>query len=155
MVNTYQIYLISDSTGETLDRIFLAIKAQFKNIKYKIQNIPTTITQQTKYSITEPKCYIRSIRTCNFHLDYTSKKLAFYNFFKFITSPIGTSFTIINKQNIAFYLTIVSLALRFLVIFYFIDTVSSLLWAITLSASTYYVVYHIFVYRLLMKISKL
>ena len=32
MNNTYQIYLISDSTGETLDRIFLAIKAQFKNI---------------------------------------------------------------------------------------------------------------------------
>ena len=75
-------------------------------------------------------------------------------FFKFITSPIGTSFTIINKQNIAFYLTIVSLILRFLVIFYFLDTVSSLLWAMTLSASTYYVVYHIFVYRLLMKISK-
>jgi len=36
MNNTYQIYLISDSTGETLDRIFLAIKAQFKNFNYKI-----------------------------------------------------------------------------------------------------------------------
>ena len=30
MINTYDIYLISDSTGETLERIFLAIKAQFK-----------------------------------------------------------------------------------------------------------------------------
>ena len=28
---TYQIYLISDSTGETIDRIFLALKAQFNN----------------------------------------------------------------------------------------------------------------------------
>ena len=28
---TYQIYLISDSTGETIDRIFLALKAQFSN----------------------------------------------------------------------------------------------------------------------------
>ena len=36
MSNTYQIYLISDSTGETLERIFLALKAQFKNIDYKI-----------------------------------------------------------------------------------------------------------------------
>ena len=36
MNNTYQIYLISDSTGETLDRIFLAIKAQFKKFNYKI-----------------------------------------------------------------------------------------------------------------------
>ena len=34
MTNTYQIYLISDSTGETLDRIFLALKAQFLNIEY-------------------------------------------------------------------------------------------------------------------------
>jgi regulator of PEP synthase PpsR (kinase-PPPase family) len=39
MSNTYQIYLISDSTGETLDRIFLALKAQFKNIEYKIHSI--------------------------------------------------------------------------------------------------------------------
>ncbi len=44
MSNTYQIYLISDSTGETLDRIFTAIKAQFKNIKYKIQTYSFTRT---------------------------------------------------------------------------------------------------------------
>ncbi len=37
MSNTYQIYLISDSTGETLDRVFLAIKAQFKNIEYDVK----------------------------------------------------------------------------------------------------------------------
>jgi len=30
---TYQIYLISDSTGETIDRIFIALKAQFINFK--------------------------------------------------------------------------------------------------------------------------
>ena len=35
MNNTYQIYLISDSTGETIDRIFLALKVQFQNFKYK------------------------------------------------------------------------------------------------------------------------
>ena len=34
MSSTYQIYLISDSTGETLERIFLALKALFKNIHY-------------------------------------------------------------------------------------------------------------------------
>ena len=31
MKDFYKIYLVSDSTGETLDRIFLAIKAQFPN----------------------------------------------------------------------------------------------------------------------------
>ena len=45
MDNTYQIYLISDSTGETLDRIFLAIKAQFKNIDYKIHTYSFTRTE--------------------------------------------------------------------------------------------------------------
>jgi hypothetical protein len=35
MKKTYEIYLISDSTGETLDRIFLALQAQFSNFKYK------------------------------------------------------------------------------------------------------------------------
>ena len=45
MTNTYQIYLISDSTGETLDRIFTAIKAQFKNINYKIHTYSFTRTE--------------------------------------------------------------------------------------------------------------
>ena len=34
MGQKYQIYLISDSTGETLDRIFLALKSQFNNFNY-------------------------------------------------------------------------------------------------------------------------
>ena len=45
MSNTFQIYLISDSTGETLDRIFIAIKAQFKNIDYKIHTYSFTRTE--------------------------------------------------------------------------------------------------------------
>ena len=44
MNNRYQIYLISDSTGETLDRIFLALKAQFKNIEYKVNPYSFTRT---------------------------------------------------------------------------------------------------------------
>ena len=45
MSNTYQIYLISDSTGETLDRVFLAIKAQFKNIEYNVKSYFFTRTE--------------------------------------------------------------------------------------------------------------
>ncbi len=45
MSNTYQIYLISDSTGETLDRIFLSLKAQFKNIEYKVNSYSFTRTE--------------------------------------------------------------------------------------------------------------
>ena len=45
MSNKYQIYLISDSTGETLDRIFLALKAQFKNVEYKVNFYSFTRTE--------------------------------------------------------------------------------------------------------------
>tara|TARA_B100001123_G_scaffold11054_1_gene13234 strand:- start:1661 stop:2482 length:822 start_codon:yes stop_codon:yes gene_type:complete len=45
MNNTYEIYLVSDSTGETLDRIFLALKAQFNNIEYKVHQYSFTRTE--------------------------------------------------------------------------------------------------------------
>ena len=45
MNNVHHIYLISDSTGETLDRIFLAIKAQFKNFNYKIHSCSFSRTE--------------------------------------------------------------------------------------------------------------
>ena len=51
MSNTYQIYLISDSTGETLDRIFLALKAQFENIEYKVHPHSFTRTENQILSI--------------------------------------------------------------------------------------------------------
>ena len=53
MINTYQIYLISDSTGETLDRIFLALKAQFKNIDYKVHSCSFTRTENQIFKILE------------------------------------------------------------------------------------------------------
>ena len=53
MSNTYQIYLISDSTGETIDRIFLALKAQFKNIEYKVHSYSFTRTENQILKILE------------------------------------------------------------------------------------------------------
>ena len=53
MSNTYQIYLISDSTGETLDRIFLALKAQFENIEYKVHSYSFTRTENQILKILE------------------------------------------------------------------------------------------------------
>ena len=53
MNNIYQIYLISDSTGETLDRIFLALKAQFLNIEYKVHSYSFTRTENQILKILE------------------------------------------------------------------------------------------------------
>ena len=45
MDKVYQIYQVSDSTGETLDRIFLAVKAQFSNFKCKTIHFSFTRTE--------------------------------------------------------------------------------------------------------------
>jgi hypothetical protein len=45
MNKTYEIYLVSDSTGETLDRIFLALQAQFLNFKYRSHQYAFTRTE--------------------------------------------------------------------------------------------------------------
>ena len=53
MSNSYQVYLVSDSTGETLDRIFLALKAQFKNFKYQTHHFSFTRTENQILRILE------------------------------------------------------------------------------------------------------
>ena len=45
MNKVYQVYQVSDSTGETLDRIFLAIKAQFSNFECKTIHYSFTRTK--------------------------------------------------------------------------------------------------------------
>ena len=45
MNKIYQVYQVSDSTGETLDRIFLAIKAQFSNFNCKTIHYSFTRTE--------------------------------------------------------------------------------------------------------------
>ena len=51
MKNTHQVYLISDSTGETLDRIFMALKAQFNNFNYDLNQFSFTRTENQISSI--------------------------------------------------------------------------------------------------------
>ena len=75
-------------------------------------------------------------------------------FFKFITSPIGTTFTVINKQEIAFYLTLLSLIFRFIFMFYFKYSLVSLIWALTVSTSIYYVLYHLLIFISVKKVSR-
>ena len=45
MKDSHQIFLISDSTGETLDRIFMALKAQFINFEYVLNQFSFTRTE--------------------------------------------------------------------------------------------------------------
>ena len=45
MNKIYQVYQVSDSTGETLDRIFLALKAQFSDFECKTIHYSFTRTK--------------------------------------------------------------------------------------------------------------
>ena len=49
----HDIYLISDSTGETINRIFLALKAQFLNFKYRDHQFSFTRTENQIQKILE------------------------------------------------------------------------------------------------------
>ena len=53
MKNSHQIYLISDSTGETIDRIFMALKAQFSNFEYDLNQFSFTRTENQILKILE------------------------------------------------------------------------------------------------------
>ena len=53
MNNKHNIYLISDSTGETIDRIFLALKAQFLDFKYNNHQFSFTRTENQILKIIE------------------------------------------------------------------------------------------------------
>ena len=53
MGHKHQIYLISDSTGETLDRIFFAIQSQFSNFDYNKKEFVFTRTEQQIKKIIE------------------------------------------------------------------------------------------------------
>ena len=46
MNEKYNVYLISDSTGETLDRIFLSLQSQFKNFNYEKKEFFFVRTEQ-------------------------------------------------------------------------------------------------------------
>ena len=61
MSNPYNIYLISDSTGETLDRIFLALKAQFKNFSYDTSHFSFTRTENQIIKILENSEKVKNI----------------------------------------------------------------------------------------------
>ena len=61
MNDKYTVYLISDSTGETLDRIFLSLKSQFTNFSYEKKDFVFVRTEQPNNKINNrlffEKCY--------------------------------------------------------------------------------------------------
>jgi len=61
MNKIYQVYQVSDSTGETLDRIFLALKAQFSNFEYKTIHYSFTRTKNQVDKIISKSTYEKNV----------------------------------------------------------------------------------------------
>ena len=55
----YNVYLVSDSTGETLDRIFLSIKSQFSNFNYNKKHFLNIFETDFKKSLDEYEKYFK------------------------------------------------------------------------------------------------
>ena len=53
MNEKYNVYLVSDSTGETLDRIFTALKAQFEKFDHNLFQFSFTRTENQILKILE------------------------------------------------------------------------------------------------------
>ncbi len=53
MKDPHQVFLISDSTGETIDRIFMALKVQFTNFNYELNQFSFTRTENQILKILE------------------------------------------------------------------------------------------------------
>ncbi len=60
MNQKYNVYLVSDSTGETLDRIFLSLKSQFANFDYEKKEFAFVRTEQQIDKIIKECCEIEN-----------------------------------------------------------------------------------------------
>ena len=79
MNEKYNVYLVSDSTGETLDRIFLSLKSQFSNFEYQKKEFAFVRTEQQIDKIIK-EC--NQIKNCLILYTIVETKLAKYISFK-------------------------------------------------------------------------
>ena len=77
--------------------------------------------------------------------------VTFWMFFQFINSPISATFTILNKQQVGFYLIAFSLVLRFAAMVLFSASARAMLTALSIAAGLFYLVYNISIYYYIKK----
>lgn len=75
-------------------------------------------------------------------------------YFRFVNIPIGSTFSIINRQEMALLLVLFSVVLRFSAMYAFREDLISMLWALSLSTAVFYAVYSLTVYLFLIHADK-
>lgn len=74
-------------------------------------------------------------------------------FFRFLSSPIGATYSVINRQEVQVALIGASVILRFGAMYVFRENVFHMLWALSISTAVFYAVYNYWLYRLLKKLA--
>jgi O-antigen/teichoic acid export membrane protein len=74
--------------------------------------------------------------------------LTFWFFFQLLNLTVGTTFIIIDKQEIAFLLIVIGLITRCLAMYIFKETVIEMMFAFSVSAGLFYLVYLLVMYYL-------
>lgn len=75
--------------------------------------------------------------------------ITFWMFFQFITSPVSQTFTIIDRQEVGFYLIVASLLVRLLAMSLFNTTPREMLFALSIAAGLFYLFYNLYMYILI------
>jgi len=70
-------------------------------------------------------------------------------FFRFLSSPIGATYSVINRQEVQVALIGASVIFRFVAMYVFREDVLHMLWALSVSTAVFYAVYNYWLYRLL------
>ncbi|MEL6820594.1 MAG: lipopolysaccharide biosynthesis protein [Calditrichota bacterium] len=74
-------------------------------------------------------------------------------FFRFLSSPIGATYSVINRQEVQIILIGASVIFRFGAMYLFRENVFHMLWALSISTALFYAVYNFWLYRLLKKLA--
>jgi lipopolysaccharide exporter len=80
--------------------------------------------------------------------------VTFWMFFQFINSPISATFTIIDKQQIGFYLVLLSLILRLAAMMVFSHSAREMLIALSIAAGLFYFAYNISIYYFIKRLKE-
>jgi len=72
-------------------------------------------------------------------------------FFRFLSSPVGATYSVINRQEVQVVLVAFSVMLRFIAMYLYRDHIIDMLWALSLSTAIFYAIYNYSLYRLLSK----
>ncbi|MFZ0390089.1 MAG: oligosaccharide flippase family protein [Calditrichia bacterium] len=67
-------------------------------------------------------------------------------YFQFINMPISSTYSVMNRQEVGFYLILISLVVRFLAMFLFNSNPIEMLLAVSISAAAFYATYNLSIY---------